>query len=182
MSDIQIIDNFLPKKEFMQLQGLMMSHHIPWNYSDAVVGPTADWLGEKRGTTNDNYDFQFTHCFYMDNEWLPHAKDTYQILGPTLQLLDPACLVRIKANLVPRTPEKVTHGFHVDHEHLLDKMKIAVLYINTNNGQTLFKNGQSVDSVANRIVIFNGDMLHSGTTTTNRKVRCVINFNYISRS
>ena len=181
MSDIQIIDNFLPKKEFMQLQRFMMSHYVQWHYNDGVVGPTADWLGEERGTTDSNYDFQFTHCFYMENEWMPHAKDTYQILEPTLKLLDPASLVRIKANLVPRTPEIVTHGFHVDHEQLLDRMKIAVLYINTNNGQTLFKNGQTVDSVANRIVIFNGDMLHSGTTTTNRKVRCVINFNYISR-
>ena len=62
----------------------------------------------------------------------------------------------------------VIHGFHVDQ----------LLYYMNDDGQTIFKNGKAVDSIANRMVLFDGGELHTGTTTTNRKVRCVIN-NYI---
>ena len=173
--EVQVIDNFLPTKEFKQLQSFMMSQHVPWHYQDRVVG----YSSYDTEMVDKDYDFQFCHCFYLDNQWMDHAEDTRNILNPTLQKLDPASLVRIKANMCARTPEKILHGFHVDHEELLDRMRIGVYYMNTNEGQTVFKNGKVVDSIANRMVLFDGGELHTGTTTTNRKVRCVINFNYI---
>ena len=49
--------------------------------------------------------------------------------------------------------------------------------MNTNNGYTLFKN-KKINSVENRIVLFNSDESHSSTNTTDCKSRIVINFNY----
>ena len=58
-------------------------------------------------------------------------------------------------------------------------IKTAIFYCNTNDGYSLFKDGTKVKSIKNRIVIFNNDIYHTGTTCTNEKIRSVINFNFI---
>ena len=65
-------------------------------------------------------------------------------------------------------------GWH----HDLDNMTTAVLYMNTCNGWTQFKKGGKVKSVANRMVIFDNNLLHAGVTCTDEKRRIVVNFNY----
>ena len=49
----------------------------------------------------------------------------------------------------------------------------------TRFGNHIFQNGSVVESLENRLLIFNSNLMHSGTTCTNENVRCVINFNYI---
>ena len=67
------------------------------------------------------------------------------------------------------------HGYHTDFPF---ECKTAIFYINSNNGLTLFKNGQIIESVENRMVIFNSQLEHTGTTSTDTKNRIVVNFNY----
>ena len=43
---------------------------------------------------------------------------------------------------------------------------------------TEFEDGSLVDTVANRMVSFNGKTQHRGSTHTNTKTRVLINFNY----
>ena len=51
--------------------------------------------------------------------------------------------------------------------------------MNTNNGYTKFEDGTKVESVANRLVTFPASMMHTGTSCTDKKIRIVINFNYM---
>ena len=51
--------------------------------------------------------------------------------------------------------------------------------MNTNNGKTIFKHGEEVNSVANRMVIFNSNLEHAATSHTDEKTRVVVNFNYV---
>ena len=53
------------------------------------------------------------------------------------------------------------------------------LYINTNNGYTLFKSGEKIDSVANRLLIFDGLKEHSTVVQTDTPARYIINFNLL---
>ena len=55
----------------------------------------------------------------------------------------------------------------------------AILYINTNDGYTVFEDGTKIDSVANRICIFPYYLKHSGTTCTNANRRIALNINYV---
>lgn len=166
MNDIQICDNYLPKDYFNHLQNLLLQRgpDFAWYFNDNVA--------------NDNYtDFQFVHMMY--NNHMP-ASPYFQELVPMLQLLNPLSLIRIKANLLTRTHEHIEHGLHVDVDNLDgSNIKTSILYINTNNGYTLFDNGRKVNSVANRMVTFPTNMLHTGATCTDEKIRVVINFNYI---
>ena len=85
--------------------------------------------------------------------------------------------MRVKANLQTYTPELVINDWHTDMDY---GNKTAIYYVNTCDGYTEFEEtGQKVESIRNRIVIFDGSMRHRGTTTTNSKIRMLINFNYI---
>ena len=82
---------------------------------------------------------------------------------------------RVKSNLNPRTHKHIKRNFHTDTRY---KHKTSILYINTNNGWTEFEDGSKVNSVANRMVIFDSLIRHTGVTCTDEKVRVLINFNY----
>ena len=100
------------------------------------------------------------------------------MLIPLIEKINPSSLLRIKGNLTTRTKEIVEYGNHRDYEIKNESLKTAVFYINTNNGYTLFENGDKVDSVENRLVIFDTPMLHTGTSCTDEKTRVLLNFNF----
>ena len=97
-------------------------------------------------------------------------------LSGIIEHLDGDDMVRIKANLNPRTESIVKHGFHIDQRK--DNVKASIFYVNSNDGYTEFEDGTRIESVENRLVTFPANMLHTGTTCTNKPFRIVINFNY----
>jgi hypothetical protein len=68
--------------------------------------------------------------------------------------------------------------FHTDVKDPQLDCKTAILYFNTNNGKTVFKNKKEIKSVANKLVLFPTKLEHTGTTHTNTKYRLVLNLNY----
>lgn len=160
----KIIDNFLPLEEFKKIKEEMLGPYIEWAYNSYIAMP--DYAHEDPLT-----DFQFTHTFYHKCQPQSHR---IGLLEPIIQKINPSAIVRVKANLQTRTEKIVTHQYHLDHNYF--DGKIAIFFINTNNGYTIFEDGTRVESIENRLVIFDGDILHTGTTCTDQKVRCLINF------
>jgi hypothetical protein len=99
-------------------------------------------------------------------------------MWPILQRIQPASIIRIKANLLTKESTIVEHGLHTDIPDLKIPCKTAIFYINTNNGYTIFEDGTKINSLENRLVIFDSNIPHSGSSCTDAKVRCVINLNY----
>jgi hypothetical protein len=162
----KVIDNFLPQDMFKKLQAEMLDPWFPWFYNDHVTYDT-------NRDPADIYNFQFIHFFYRH-----HAPaDRFEIVNPILEKLSPAAIIRIKANLNPVTHTRVVFEKHIDIQYL--KCKTAVFYVNTNNGATIFEDGTEIPSIENRMIIFDSDLMHTGTSCTDSKVRCVINFNYV---
>jgi hypothetical protein len=152
---MQIIDNFLSDNEFGEVFRMIADTEFPWFYGLVTSG--------------SKYS-QFTHCFYNHDQ----PTDYYPKLRFFREKLKVKSLVRIKANLNPRTETLQEYDYHIDYED----MKTAILYLNTCNGYTKFKTGEKVDSVKNRIVIFDSNLEHTGTSCTDQYGRLVINFNY----
>lgn len=167
---IKVIDNFLEQNDYNNIKDLLMGTSIDWKFQSTIL--RNDYKYKTSCKEKDNY--QFIHCFY---NFLQPTSEYYSHLFPFFHpsKLDPKALIRIKSNLNPRSDNHVIHGYHTDLDFLC---KTAVYYVNSNNGFTVFSNGKKVESVANRIVIFNSNLMHSGSTCTDEKVRVVINFNY----
>ena len=159
----KILDNFLPYDKFVEIQKNMLGPDITWAFNSLIVRPDH---AESDNLTN----YQFTHTFYRKHG---PSSNWINLLDPIIDILNPSAIVRIKANLQPRTNEQVIHDYHFDHDFF--DGKIAIFYINTNNGYTMFKDGTKIDSIENRLVIFD-NIRHAGTTCTDQKVRCLINF------
>lgn len=163
---IDIVDNFLEYDEFKKIQSFMLSPEFPWFFNKGVV--------EKE--TNEKDMFQFTHTFWDSN--LGGQTSPFLInLEKLVDKINPEKIHRIKANLVTRGDNHIIHGYHTDY-HAPFKCTTAVLYINTNNGFTIFKDGSKAESLENRFVAFDSDIEHSGSNCTDENIRCVININY----
>ena len=160
----EVIDNFLPNYQFYKLQSLLMGTEFDWYYNDGVTHP-------------DDGLYQFIHTFY---KWSPTSSfqlptSSFQWIEPYLSFFNMKKVYKIKANLNPRSGSPIKAGYHIDN---IPCSKTAILYVNTCNGGTEFKEGDRVDSVANRVVIFDPTLEHRAVTCTDEKRRIVINFNY----
>ena len=164
---MNIIDDFLEQKDFDKLQTFIMGADFDWHYNDAVV------------YRRQEDEFQFIHIFYKD---AAPRSSTIQFLDPILVKINPISILRIKTNLLTRTPNIVENTFHVDissvSEEKLKQLTISIFYVNTNNGYTEFEDGTKVESVANRLITFPANLKHRGTSCTDEKRRIIINFNY----
>tara|TARA_B100000287_G_scaffold182476_1_gene172573 strand:+ start:269 stop:742 length:474 start_codon:yes stop_codon:yes gene_type:complete len=155
--EVEVIDNFLPERKFRDLQSIMMGEDFPWFYKNYIT---------VEGVEDGGY--QFTHMFLDPDKG---RSDRYYLMEPFEKM---GKMYRIKSNLRTRT---LFHGrsyYHIDYSDITT----AIFYINTCNGYTKFERGPKVKTVANRMVIFDSNLRHSGFSPTDEKARVVINFNY----
>jgi len=154
-------DNFLTEDKFQRLQTIILGEEFEWYYLNNI-----DYI-------DDPDKFQFTHAFF-DQELGGVLSDHYDVFN----LIDGS--YRIKANLLTRTSEIEVNRFHTDIQRDSDQYTTSILYMNTNNGYTEFENGWKIESVANRLITFPAGLKHRGTSCTDKKIRVVINFNYLT--
>ena len=123
---------------------------------------------------SDSNLFYMIHSFYDGN--VPMSTHFNTII-PILEKLEMRCLIRVKGNLYPNTEILHEHPMHTDYKF---SHSGALLSLNTCDGYTKLKDGTKIDSIANRILLFDaGEVMHCSTTTTNVSARINININYI---
>lgn len=159
---MNVIDDALPQDIFNQFKDIVLDS--PWKLCTNVSG-----LKEEKNC-------YFHHTYYHTRQWRTPQYDQIKsiIRGQLDEYLRMNCLVRVKANLYPRT-ECVYH--HQDHVDYTTPNKGAILYLNTNDGYTVV-DGHPVESIANRLLLFDPQVLHHSTTCTNQQYRLNINVNY----
>lgn len=158
--EYKIIDNFLPEKDFKDLQERFMSNQFPWFFQADIEG-----IGIK---TNYSY---FTHRIY---DRVPMS-NIFESFSPLLNKMDIKALIRLKANCYPYSEEIITHAPHTDYDF---EHKGAIFSINTCNGGTILEDGIKIDSIENRMLFFDSSKKHSSTTTSDTQARFNININY----
>jgi hypothetical protein len=101
----------------------------------------------------------------------------FNYILPILKKIKCKILLSAKINLLYKTNNNIEHGFHVDYEDK-ENLKTAVYYLNTNNGYTKFINNKKIKSEKNKIVIFDSNILHTGSSCTDEEFRICLNINY----
>ena len=155
----EIIDDFLPQTEFDIIAGVFASRQLAWTC--VFDDPSQKGI-------------QFSHVLYSEFAPCSHLWPLLESIHPILR---PGAYSRVKANLQPRTEKIIENNFHFDFANCIT----SILYLNSNNGYTLFEDGTKIDSVANRLLTFDSNLKHTGTTCTDQLTRMVINFNYYKR-
>tara|TARA_A100001011_G_C14143003_1_gene770554 strand:+ start:488 stop:1033 length:546 start_codon:yes stop_codon:yes gene_type:complete len=176
-NNIQIIDNFLPEEQF-------------YNFTEAVT--TAQQFGNCDATayaeesSNLNFAEQMSQAI-MFRRMVNGAEVSDCYIHLQAQIQDILKLLKVKRLWLMRLnctfgqKERYQGTFHIDNlwsDYLKKYGKISILYLNTNNGGTQFKDGPFVESVANRCVIAPMLAEHAGVWATDTKLRYVLNFNY----
>ena len=160
--ETKIIDNVLPHEKFVTMQNTFMSVDFPWFFTDFMT----------YGLDIRDKNFYMTHQLYrehiVNSRWFEYVDDL-------LSILDAKALIRVKANLYPNLGEPVFGEIHTDYDY---PHKGALYYINDNNGYTELEDGTRIESVANRLVIFDSAKPHRSVSCTDQTRRVNINFNY----
>jgi len=157
---IEVIDNFLPKKEFEEIRNVICSNSFPFFYNGAIAYDN-DALNQ----------YYFIHLFFINNK--PNS-NYFNMWGNFLKKINCKALIKIKGNMYLGTEKKQIHKAHQDYDY---PHKGCLFYINTNNGATIFE-GKKVLPKENRAVFFEPHKLHSSSTCTDENRRITINFNY----
>ena len=158
---MKITDNFLDVETFNKIKQ-ELTKKAGW----------FEWYFNHVTLPDDSLDeFQFCHMLYDGS---PRIR--YDVIKPLVDKIDPFTLVRVKANLITRTHKIKEYTLHKDFEY--GNLTTAIFYINTCNGYTLFENGEKVNSVENRLVEFDSNVKHTGTSCTDEMIRCAVNLNY----
>ena len=184
------IENALPSLAFEEIQNYILGHEIPWYYHENVTYPKDITFREgdrdeesveetkkiiEQGVDKElaPYNYFHSHMVYFDCR--VHSERVFDLLHPLISLLNPKALIRIKINNYPQTPKIIHHQNHVDGNF---KHNNALFYVNTNNGVTVMENKTKIASVENKLLLFDSNMLHRSTTTSDTSRRITININY----
>ena len=161
MNTVDVIDNFLDQDAFLKIKQTVFSDEFPWYYSKFKV----------ENTNRDVNNYQFVHMFYYDHSV---QSNHFEILKPIFNKLDVKALVKVKINLTTSTDKIYEFDLHNDVDF---PCKTAIFYINNNDGYTLVSK-EKINSIENRIVIFDSEVPHAGSTCCDQSVRVVLNINY----
>jgi len=67
---------------------------------------------------------------------------------------------------------------HHAHQDFPFKHLGAIYYVNSNNGFTIIGN-KKIESIENRLLMFDPSVKHQSTNCSDKRVRLNINFNYL---
>ena len=143
---IYVLDNFLPSMEFNMLATISSGPEIFWKLSTIVSDNYWNTSISKK------HNFQFIHIF-LDTK---HGgititdKRIYSLIEPLVNKINPDEWYRIKMNLNLCSDQILEHGMHIDNPTTRKDAYTAIFYINDNDGYTVFKTGEKIESVSNR--------------------------------
>ena len=164
---MKIIDKFLTDENFNLLkEELIYNKNVPWLWSDRKVF---------KGDGTDTLVHMAYQCQKPTSDYF-NTIHTYFSL-----LLNVSSWVRIKMNCTWLDKEPKIFGYHTDIGDIPNQQaKTAIYYCTTTNGPTVFEdNGEKVDCIENRLLMFDSTRRHSGQShTEGPSRRLVINFNY----
>jgi len=157
-----VIDNFLNKEDFITLKNSIINKEFSWYFQDLI---------------NDNHSKNdltcyFTHLIY---EHTPNSSIYPMVFNLFFNKLKMKSLLRIKCNCFPSTEKIRINKEHVDFPF---KHNGAVFSLNTCDGFTSLEDGTKIESIENRLLLFDSNKPHASSTCTNAKARFNMNFNY----
>tara|TARA_B100001029_G_C14894329_1_gene357227 strand:+ start:216 stop:710 length:495 start_codon:yes stop_codon:yes gene_type:complete len=161
----EVIDDFLDKEDFIFINNLILNEPFPWFYMESYK--------EKPDQDKTNNFSYYLNILYENT--VPTSQYYETIMKFILKKIEIKSIIRVKLNSYIKGDKLVEHEMHRDYDYFNHG---AVFSINTCDGYTKLEDGTKIDSVANRILVFDASKPHCSTNTTNQSRRVNINFNF----
>ncbi len=178
--EYKVIDNFLPRIEFQEVKkNIVENYTIDWHYSKHVsTSESKIYVASREKEKEQLWTWYMVHDVYRySRPKSDYFEPLYQAFVPKFEELDIfKALTRIKINFYPYTETVREHEMHQDKDW---HIKAGLFSLNTCDGYTKLEDGTKIDSVENRMLIFDASQLHCSTTTSNTEARYNINFNFL---
>ena len=160
---MKVIENFLEKKEYLRLKELIFNIDFPWRIRNNMV--------------NNDKTYYFTYNFF--NNFICQSEHFENYIIPIMRKLNAKAIVQIRSNFyLNKLFEK--SDLHIDNNADVN-CKTAILNFTTCDGGTEFLVNDElkfVESVENKIVIFNSNILHRTVASKTTSARIILNMNY----
>lgn len=185
---IKIYDNFLTKTYHKEIENLMLSYEFPWFYASNISNDS--------GVKDNKNEFGFFHIFIKDNGEINSNYSDFikPLLYQIMDVTNTKTILRARGDMTTNKNKKILHEPHVDfqNENLI-RNKSVVFYVNNSDGDTVIYNEiytadfrneqhtvqQTVSPKANRLLVFDGNILHTGCSPIEYASRVLINSNFI---
>ena len=183
---MKIIDNFLSNSYFNSLQELVTSQMFPWSYMGNITdGDIHSEIG----------NFGFQYMLGDHNEFRP-SSETYHSMACLYNIQDEigaSGLWKARYDMTLYNPDNFIHNRHVDYDiDQLANYKSTILYMNDSDGDTIlykekanyqrdviqsmeYTEVERITPKANRLVIFDGNIIHTGHSPSKNKTRILLN-------
>ena len=170
---MDIVDNFLSESDFRNIE-----EKIFWNPEFPMS--LFPFIASKEHDKEIDNKYNWFGQHYIYDRSVPMSP-FYDLIGSIIlprieKITGLRALIRIKINFYPVSPTIMEHAMHKDFDF---PHRGALFSINTCNGYTTLKDGNKINSVANRVVFHDPSIEHSSSSTTDAKGRWNININYI---
>lgn len=167
---------------------------------NVLSGPNFEWYYQSNITNTDDIDntdvnqHGFAHWFVHPNNGLNNSSVSNLIKPLLLKIqneVNGLSILRARADMTMLANKEYKHKAHVDFNF---PNISAVYYVNNSDGNTIiYKEKQTdpseplpstlniideVEPIANRLLLFNGFTLHTGSSPVKNKNRILINSNY----
>ena len=168
---VKIFSNFLDQEVFLEIKKFIMSPRCQWRY--------VNYIAHKDGRDNDN-DGYFVHSFkdchpQTFEDRYPESPH-FPLIAKILDKIQYQNILRIRSSLYPRRDVQKPDPFHIDYNF---PHRVCIFYVNTNNGYTMFENGEKIPSVENQLATFDGSEKHCSVVQTDTPARYIVNINIL---
>jgi hypothetical protein len=169
-------DNFLPDEMVNYIHNSFTSKEFPWYFKNT----TTDIYDNSEDILKYEFPF-FSHTLIkdgIDNSGLSYiAHDLIKKTSENDNIFGKYIINRAVVNMT--LPSKITSSpKHVDQSF---PHKVAIYYVNDCDGDTILydSNGDKtkISPKRGRMIVFNGDIFHSGCSPILSRNRIVVNFN-----
>jgi len=160
-----IKNNFLNFDLFKNILQDLNSENFPWFFKKEDV--TGNRL---------NKNGFFNHCYFNNTINSPYFN---KHIVPFVDKLNVKNFIHVRANLTLRDKDSLQCAYHTDNNN--EKSTTAIFFLTNCNSVTKIrteKGIQEIESVKNKLIIFNTQNPHKVIYPTDVHKRFIINFNY----
>ena len=187
MDKIEVVDNFLPERYFLEIQSLFENQYVNWFHSPSTTTDNLEIPG-----VIDSQMFYHNILFNKDKSVLYNIFHPFHYFIESIAKYKVNEMHRIRANFTFPIPGFTQENFNTPHCDANTNLISALYYVNNSDGDTYFFDKFKGDDVKdlnilkkvspkeNRIIFFPSNQYHAGSNPIDNNKRIVINFMFSS--